>query len=86
MSELQKSIEEITYVGKKFPQKAFNVVIANREETLPYLRSALEKAIEERDDLDDNYQLHFYALFLFGEFKDKTTGTKRLMNLSGRRS
>ena len=56
MSELQKAIEEITYVSKKFPQKAFNVVTANREEALPYLRSALEKAIEERDDLDDNYQ------------------------------
>ena len=73
MNELQKAIEEITYVSKKFPQKAFNVVTANREEALPYLRSALEKAIEERDDLDDNYQLHFYALFLLGEFKDKNS-------------
>ena len=57
MSGLQKAIEEITYVSKKFPQKAFNVVTANREEALPYLRSALEKAIEERDELEENYQL-----------------------------
>ena len=76
MSELQKAIEEITYVSKKFPQNVFNVVTANKEAAIPYLRSALEKAIKERDDLDDNYQLHFYALFLLGEFQDKTSFAK----------
>lgn len=73
MSELQKALEEITYVSTKFPQKAFEVITANKEEAIPYLRSAIEKAIEEKDELEDDYQLHFYALYLLGEFKDKTS-------------
>ncbi len=71
MSELQKAIEEISHVSKKFPKRAFEIISANQEEALPYLRSAIEKAIEEKDQLDEDYQLHFYALFLLGEFQDK---------------
>ena len=71
MSELKKAIEEITYVSKKFPKKAWEMVVENKEEAIPYLRSAIEKALQEKDDLEENYQLHFYALFLLGEFQDR---------------
>lgn len=71
MSELKKAIEEITYVSKKFPNKAWEIVVANKEEAIPYLRSAIEKALEEKEDLEEDYQLHFYALFLLGEFQDR---------------
>lgn len=76
MSELQKAIEEITYVSKKFPKRAFEIISANKEEALPYLRGALEKAIEEKDELEENYQLHFYALFLLAEFQDRESFPK----------
>ena len=76
MSESQKAIEEITYVSKKFPQKAFDILTANKETVLPHLRSAIDKAIEEKDELEENYQLHFYALYLLGEFQDKTSFAK----------
>lgn len=56
MSELQKAIEEITYVSKKFPQKAFDILIKNKEEVIPCLQSAIEKAIEKKDELEENYQ------------------------------
>lgn len=78
MSEVQKAVEEITYVSKKFPQKAFDVITANKEEAIPYLRSAIEKAIAEKDELEEDYQLHFYALYLLGEFREQTSFSKIL--------
>lgn len=71
MSDLQNAISEITYITKRFPKKAFEVITANPKEAIPYLRSAIEKALEEKMDLEDDYQIHFYALFLLGEFEDR---------------
>lgn len=71
MSELQKAIEEITYMTKAFPKKAFQVITANREEAIPYLREALLHAFPKRKELEEDYQLHFYALYLLGEFQDR---------------
>lgn len=48
MCELKKAIEEITYENKKFPKKAFEIIRQHKEEALPYLRGAIEKAIEEK--------------------------------------
>jgi len=76
MSELQKAIEGITYISRKFPQEAFGVITANKEAAIPYLRSAIEKVIEEKEELEQNYQLHFYALYLLGEFRDKASFSK----------
>lgn len=70
-SETEKAIAEITYRSKRFPKEAFQVITENEEEAKPYLREALEKAIREKTDLDSDYQLHFYALFLLGQFQDK---------------
>lgn len=71
MNELEMAIEKITYENKKFPQEALEVIIQNKEKALPFLRKAIKKAIEEKDELEDGYQLHFYALFLLGQFQDK---------------
>ena len=63
------AIKKITYRSQIFPKEAFRVIRAskNEEAAKPYLREALEKAIQEQTDLDGDYQLqHFYALFLFG--------------------
>lgn len=76
MSNLQTSIEEITYASKKFPKEAFEIITASKEEAMPYLRSAIAKALEEKDELEENYQLHFYALFLLGEFQDRESFSK----------
>ena len=76
MSELQKAIETISYESRRFPAEAFQIISEHREEALPYLRGAIEKAIEERDELEDGYQLHFYALFFLGEFQDRESFPK----------
>lgn len=71
MNELQKAIEAISYESTKFPKEAFRIISENKREALPYLRGAIDKAIEERDELEGGYQLHFYAFFFLGEFQDK---------------
>lgn len=71
MEQLQKAIENITYFDKKFPKKEFEIISANRDAAIPYLRSAVEKAIEEKDGLDEGYQLHFYAMYLLAQFQDR---------------
>lgn len=71
MSELQKAIEELTYANKKFPQSALEIVEAHRDEAIPILRTAVEKSIKDMYELENGYQLHFYALFLLGEFQDR---------------
>lgn len=85
MSELTKAIENITYQSKKFPKDAIEVILQNKVEALPYLREAIERAIEERDELKEGYQLHFYALFLLGEFHDRESFSKivELVTLPG---
>lgn len=49
------------------------MITENEEVAKPYPRGALEKAIQEQTDLDGDYQLHFYALFLLGQFQDEAT-------------
>lgn len=85
MNELQKAIEAISYESTRFPKEAFKIITANKEEALPFLRGAIDKAIEERDELEDAFQLHFYALFLLGEFQDKESFNKimELVTLPG---
>ena len=71
METVEKAIKNITRISKTFPKKEFEIISANREAAIPYLRSAVEKAIQEEDNLDEHYQLHFYALFLLAEFQDR---------------
>ena len=82
MRELQRAIEEITYSSASFLERAFQVIAEHREEALPYLRAAVEKAIWENDNLDENYHLHFYALFLLGQFQDTQSFPKILELIS----
>ena len=70
------AIKKITYRSQIFPKEAFRVITENEEAAKPYLREALEKAIQEQTDLDGDYQLHFYALFLLGQFQDKAAFQK----------
>lgn len=83
MKELvQKAIEEITFVTKKFPEKQFQIISENKELAVSYLNSAIDRAIAEGEDLDADYQLHFYALFLLGQFQEKESFPKIMELLS----
>ena len=76
MSEVQKAIEKITHLSEALPIAAFQIITANREETIPYLREAIDYAISKGRMLDKNYQLHFYALYLLGELRDRESFSK----------
>ena len=66
MSKLKEAIEEITYRSKYFPERAFRIISENREEAIPYLREAVKYANDKRTEIDEDYQVHFYALYLLG--------------------
>lgn len=67
--QVQKAIAEITYRSKRFPEEPFRIISENKEEAIPVLTKAIEKAAAEGEDLDEYYQLHFYALHLLGQFQ-----------------
>ena len=69
--DLQQAIKNITYFDNTFPQAEFECISAHRDEAIPVLREAVEKAISDPHGLEENYQLHFYALFFLAEFKDR---------------
>lgn len=85
MNQLQKAIEEITHFSNIFPEEAFRVITANKEEAISYLREAVEYALRKRKELDDDYQLHFYAIYLLAEFRDREIFPKlvELVSLPG---
>ena len=71
MEQLQTAIESISKRSDKFPQKEFEIICANKAEAIPLLRSAIERAIAEGKNLDEDFQLHFYAMFLLAQFQDR---------------
>lgn len=79
---VQKAIKEITYRTKNFPEKQFQIISENKDLVIPYLNSAIDKAIAEGDGLDVKYQLHFYAIFLLGQFQEKKSFPKIMELLS----
>ena len=78
---IQKAIENITWQSRKFPKKEFETICANKEEAIPYLRSAVDRAIAEGEKVGEDYILHFYAIFLLGEFQDRES-FPRIMELA----
>lgn len=82
MSEVLNAIEEIAYRSEKFPEEAFRVITANKEEAIPYLREAVDCAISKGMELDEDKQLHFYSLYLLGEFRDRVSFPKIMALIS----
>ena len=68
---VNEAIKNLTHYSGEFPQEEIETISANREEALPLLREAVKKAAQGPGSLEDNYSLHFYAIFFIGEFQDK---------------
>lgn len=85
MSEVQKAIKEITHMSGKFPEEAFRIITGNRSEAIPYLREAVDYVVCNGKALDEDYQLHFYAVYLLGEFQDRDSFSRimKLVSLPG---
>ena len=78
MDELQLALDTLKNRTLAFPEQAFKVITAAQEAALPYLRAAVDRAVREPDALDPDEQLHFYALFLLGQFQDKASFSRIL--------
>ena len=59
-------------LAKSFPKEDLELIGANRDEAIPYLRKAVEKAIKEKDNLDGEYMLHQYGIFCWHSFRTET--------------
>lgn len=71
MNQLPDFLKPLESLTQPFPTAAVERVVANREEAIPYLVSALERAASSPpEEIADDYMLHIYALFLLGQFRD----------------
>lgn len=70
MGQLQEALDRAAVYTRKFPKEEFQIIRQNFAEAKPYLYAAIDKAIAEKELLDDQYVLHLYALFFLAEFKD----------------
>lgn len=69
--QVKKAIADITYETKKFPEEAFQIISENPADAAADLMNALTYAIEERDEIEEGYMLHFYAAYLLAQFEYK---------------
>ena len=67
--EVIDAINRITYFTSKFPGKEFRIISDHPELATPYLLKAIRKAIRESDELGNDYELHFYAMYLLAQFE-----------------
>lgn len=76
-----KALETITQYGSRFPEQEFEIIRNNKEEALPSLRSAVDRAIAEKEGVGEEYALHFYAVYLLAELQDRES-FPRIMELA----
>ncbi|MGL6200909.1 MAG: DUF1186 domain-containing protein [Lachnospiraceae bacterium] len=69
--QVKKAIADITYETKEFPEEAFQIISENPADATADLMNALAFAIEERDEIEEGYMLHFYAAYLLAQFEFK---------------
>ena len=68
--EILKELEPYTH---KFPRKAMQAAIEQREAILPELLRVIEAVAENPQDYANrkDYQVHFFALYLLAQFREK---------------
>ena len=70
-------LDSLKNFSSRFPKEAIKEIQANRGEFIPELLEALDyacqnaKELYERNDKDNDYFLHTYAMFLLAEFREK---------------
>ena len=70
----QEIVDSLTYYTKQLPRTALTEAPQHREELIPHLLDALDYACDNADKLiaeDSSYNLHFFAMFLLAQFREK---------------
>ena len=81
----QDVLNKLKYFPKSFPKEALETVRANKDDYIPELLASLDYACESKDEIEDDYFLHTYAMFLLAEFREKAAFPKliSLMQIPG---
>jgi tetratricopeptide (TPR) repeat protein len=71
--DVAEIIAELEYLGEAFPREAVAYAVANRDAVIPELLTVLEKYSDNVEELadDDEYMLHFYAMYLLAQFREQ---------------
>jgi len=62
---------ELTYFTEEYPLEAMEAATRKREEITPILLGALDKAYNERKNLDSDYMLHHFGMHLLAQFREE---------------
>ena len=83
--DIEQIEQELTVFNKKYPFEAMEAAISNQAEITPILLNALDKAIDEKEDLDKDYFLHALGKFLLAQFKETLAFPKlvKLLEMDG---
>lgn len=69
---MKEALKQLKYYNKKFPRKALNEVINNKEKATPILLKALDEIIEKPEiGKNQEYMFHLYSLYILAEFREK---------------
>ena len=69
---VNRILKRLETAGHVFPRRAIKEAVAHREEVIPELLRVLEDVEQNADELmlDEDYMLHFYALYLLAQFRE----------------
>lgn len=71
--EVKEIIENFRYNNGEFQEDSILQARKNKEKVIPALLTELEEFVENIENhlAEENYMLHFYAMYLLAEFKEK---------------
>jgi len=71
---VQEIIDALTPNTSRFPREALAAADQHKEELIPHLLGALDYVCDSADEImaeDPSYDLHFYAMYLLAQFREK---------------
>ena len=71
--KVSEILEALEFDTGRFPQKALEAAVAQREEITPHLLAILEEAVADIDYLlyEEAYMAHLYAFYLLAQFREE---------------
>ena len=69
-TDIQTLEHGLSFSLDRRPKEQIEAAINNPVESTPVLLNLLKRAIEEFDELEDNYSGHIFALYLLSQFRE----------------
>jgi len=67
---IQQALENIRFFSSKFPEEEFLCISEHKDEAIPVLLEYVKAIVDnDRDSLPENYNGHFFSMFLLAEFR-----------------